>query len=70
MNQSQKSSWIGIGVVIAIVLLVAIIGVIALRPEPEIISGEVEASEYRVSNKVPGRIETIFVARHHDNFNQ
>jgi HlyD family secretion protein len=61
MNQSQKSLWIGIGVVIAIVILVAIIGVIALRPEPEIISGEVEASEYRVSNKVPGRIETIFV---------
>jgi len=40
---------------------VALIGVYALRPEPEMLMGEAEASEYRVSGKVPGRIETFHV---------
>ena len=59
MNKSQKSLWIGIGVVLAIVAVVALTGWIALRPEPEMLTGEVAASEYRVSNKVPGRVAVI-----------
>ena len=35
---------------------VAIIGSLSLKQEPEIIEGQVEVSEYRVSSKVPGRI--------------
>lgn len=62
MNKNEKTIWIGIGVVIAIVMLVAVIGAIALRPEPEMIAGEVAASEYRVTNKVPGRIDKIYVS--------
>ena len=61
MNKSQKSLWIGIGVVLAIVAVVALTGWIALRPEPEMLTGEVAASEYRVSNKVPGRVAVIYV---------
>jgi HlyD family secretion protein len=33
------------------------VGVLALRPEKTLIQGEAEAAEYRVSGKVPGRIE-------------
>lgn len=62
MNKTQKSITIGIIIVIGIVALVALIGVIVLRPEPETLMGEVAASEYRVANKVPGRVETIYVA--------
>ena len=58
---NKKSMWIGLGVIIGIVVLVALIGIYALRPEPEIIMGEVDADEYRVANKVPGRIDTVFV---------
>ncbi|MBQ6069575.1 MAG: efflux RND transporter periplasmic adaptor subunit [Bacteroidales bacterium] len=61
MNNSQKSLWIGLGIVIAIVAIVALVGAWALRPEPEILMGEVAASEYRVANKVPGRIEELYV---------
>ena len=61
MDKSQKSLWIGLGVVLAIVAIVALTGVIALRPEPEMLTGEVAASEYRVSNKVPGRVAVIYV---------
>ncbi|MBR6992273.1 MAG: efflux RND transporter periplasmic adaptor subunit [Bacteroidales bacterium] len=61
MNKEQKSLWLGIGVVIAVVAVVAIIGIFALQPEPEMITGEVCADEYRVANKVPGRLSTLFV---------
>ena len=41
---------------VIVVILVAIIGFFALGRDPEIIQGQVEVSEYRVSSKVPGRI--------------
>ena len=40
----------------AVVVIVALIGFLALGREPEIIQGEMEVEEYRVSGKVPGRI--------------
>lgn len=61
-NKEQKSLWLGIGVVLAAVAVVAVIGLIVLQPEPEIISGEVCADEYRVANKVPGRLGALFVS--------
>ena len=39
-----------------VVVLVAVIGFFALGRDPELIQGQVEVSEYRVSSKVPGRI--------------
>ena len=41
---------------VIVVIIVALIGFIALDRDPEIIQGQVEVSEYRVSSKVPGRI--------------
>lgn len=46
---------------IAVVVVVAIIGFFTLGRQPEIIQGEIEVSEYRVSSKVPGRILEIRV---------
>ena len=40
----------------AVVVIVAVIGLIALDRDPDMIQGQVEVSEYRVSSKVPGRI--------------
>jgi len=40
----------------AVVIIVALIGFFALGRDPELIQGQVEVSEYRVSSKVPGRI--------------
>lgn len=39
-----------------VVILVAIIGFFTLGKTPEIVQGEIEVSEYRVSSKLPGRI--------------
>jgi HlyD family secretion protein len=46
---------------IIVIAIVAIIGFFALDRDPEIIQGQVEVSEYRVSSKVPGRIQEIRV---------
>ena len=40
----------------AVVVIVAVIGFYALDRDPEVIQGQVEVTEYRVSSKVPGRI--------------
>ena len=40
----------------AVVAVVAVVGYFALGREPEVIQGQVEVTEYRVSSKVPGRI--------------
>ena len=39
-----------------VVLIVALIGFLALDREPDVIQGQMEVEEYRVSGKVPGRI--------------
>jgi HlyD family secretion protein len=41
---------------VAVVIIVALIGFLALDREPDVIQGQVEVTEYRVSSKVPGRI--------------
>ncbi len=41
---------------VAVVIIVALIGFFALDRDPDIMQGQVEVSEYRVSSKVPGRI--------------
>ena len=46
---------------VAVVIIVAVIGFLALDRDPDIIQGQVEVSEYRVSSKVPGRILEIRV---------
>ena len=45
----------------AVVALVAVIGFFAFGRESEVMQGQVEVSEYRVSSKVPGRILEIRV---------
>ena len=45
----------------AVVFIVALIGFFTIGHEPEIIQGEVEVSEYRVSSKLPGRIVELRV---------
>lgn len=47
----------GLVALLAVVIVVALVGVFALQPEETLIQGEAEATEYRVSGKVPGRIE-------------
>lgn len=61
MKNTKNQSLIGAGILIAVVVILAVVGLIVLRPESEVLMGEAEASEYRVSGKVPGRVEKLFV---------
>ena len=45
----------------AVVVIVGVIGFFAFSRQPEVIQGQVEVREYRVSSKVPGRILEIRV---------
>jgi HlyD family secretion protein len=58
MNKEKEGSLlIGLVALLTVVVIVALVGVFALRPEETLIQGEAEAAEYRVSGKVPGRVE-------------
>ena len=62
MEKTQKKGnlLLGIIVLIALIAAVAVLGIIFSKPQPEIIQGEAEATEYRISGKVPGRIEAFY----------
>ena len=51
--------FIGVAGLLGLILVVAIIGYMVSRPQEKVIQGEAEATEYRVSGKVPGRIEAF-----------
>lgn len=61
MKETNKSLMAGLAVIISAVGVVALVGLFAIRPQKELVTGEADASEYRVSNKVPGRIDTLYV---------
>lgn len=64
MENTQKKGniWIGIGVLVALIAAVSVLGIIFSRPKEAVIQGEAEAAEYRISGKVPGRIEAFYAA--------
>ena len=58
-NQTQsqhKNILLAIAGFVAVIIIVALIGFLALGREPDVKQGQVEVTEYRVSSKVPGRI--------------
>lgn len=48
---------IGVAALVIILIVISVVGYLVSRPQPVVIQGEAEATEYRVSGKVPGRIE-------------
>ena len=57
MAKKNYNLLIGVMALVGIILAVSIIGYFVSRPKDIVIRGEAEATEYRVSGKVPGRIE-------------
>ena len=55
-KQQHNNILLAVGGFSAVVVIVALIGFLALGRDPELIQGEMEVEEYRVSGKVPGRI--------------
>lgn len=55
-KQQTKNVILALITLVAVILIVALIGYFTLGSTPEVIQGQAEATEYRVSSKVPGRI--------------
>lgn len=61
-NQKKKSvnnMILAFITVLIVILLVAVVGFFLLKPPDEIIMGQAEATQIRISGKVPGRIESF-----------
>jgi len=59
-RKNRNNLLAGLAGLLGVIVIVSLIGLYAAKPEPLIIQGEVEAKEYRVSGKIPGRISEIF----------
>lgn len=60
-KSQHKSVLIAIAAFTAIILIIGVVGYFTIGNEPEVLQGQVDVSEYRVSSKVPGRILEIRV---------
>lgn len=60
-KSNGKSMLTGFIVTIGVIVLVALAGVLFLRPKDPYIQGQADADQVRISSKVPGRIESILV---------
>ena len=61
-NQNKGNLLSGVIVLVALIVIVAVLGIIFTKPAEEVIQGEAEATEYRVSGKVPGRVEAFYAS--------
>ncbi|MDD4646319.1 MAG: efflux RND transporter periplasmic adaptor subunit [Bacteroidales bacterium] len=55
-NNSNKDLRVGLFGLIIVIAIIFVIGLYMNKPEPLIIQGEADASEVRISGKIPGRI--------------
>ncbi|MBO5799449.1 MAG: efflux RND transporter periplasmic adaptor subunit [Paludibacteraceae bacterium] len=60
-NSANANMLVAFVVLVVIVLGITVIGFFFMKPEPEVIQGEVEVNELRVSGKVPGRVAKFLV---------
>ena len=62
-SESKKGRTLSIAfiVVLVAVALFTVIGMIAMRHQPLVLQGQAEATEIRISGKLPGRIDTFLV---------
>lgn len=61
MKRQNYNLAIGLVALVGILAIIGVTGYFVSRPKPMTIQGQAEASEYRVSGKVPGRIEKLYV---------
>ena len=60
-KSNEKGIVTGFIVTLTVIVLVALAGVLFLRPKDPYIQGQADADQVRISSKVPGRIESILV---------
>lgn len=61
MDKTKKYLIIAFVAILIIVTVISIFGIALLRNKPVILQGQIEATEIRISGKLPGRIDSFFV---------
>lgn len=61
VTTKDKSLIITIVIVLALVAALAIVGFLCIKPGPDTVQGQGEASEIRISGKLPGRVAELYV---------
>ena len=61
MDKSKKYLAISFIVVLIAVIILSFVGMFLLKDKPVILQGQIEATEIRISGKLPGRIDTFLV---------
>ena len=60
MAKKNYNLLIGVGALVGVVLLIALVGYLVSKPRPRVIQGEAEATEYRISCMVPGHVTELY----------
>ena len=60
-EKKERSMVVGLIALNVIIVVLALIGLFLLKPEPQIIQGQAEATQVRVSGKLPGRVVEFMV---------
>ena len=60
-SNKEKGLTIGLVAIILVIVLLALIGFFLLDPKAEIVQGQAEATQIRISGKLPGRIAEYWV---------
>ena len=59
--ETKKYLTISFIVVLIVVIIISLLGMLLLKKKPVILQGQIEATEIRISGKLPGRIDTFLV---------
>src|SRR5574344_1708334 len=61
IKAKDKTLFAALGVIIIVVIALAIVGFLFLKPEPDLYQGKADATQVRISGKLPGRVAEIYV---------
>ena len=61
MNINNKTISITFIVILIVTVVVSIIGMLLMSRQPMVLQGQIEATEIRISGKLPGRIDSFLV---------
>lgn len=61
MDKTRKYLSVAFVGILVVVVVISAIGILLLKKKPVILQGQIEATEIRISGKLPGRIDTFLV---------
>ena len=62
MKITNRSISIAFVIILAITVIVSVAGMLLTRRQPLVLQGQVEATEIRISGKLPGRVDSFLVS--------